>query len=255
MRFEEHKSVYRSSDMPFLNSKCLFVEFMDMMAIPWFNAVRLTSTLSATKDIYTFNEFNPTDVGESLEWYVNRRSRNVFDSLEIKPGVKLEEGFSENFLKHVESIDKHMFLAAPRLGPHYVIDRLIRDNKGNVLKKDAMVGKVVIYTENNIPFINEYIENFFGKTSIIEYQYGKFEDIISDIQTDSTYMLSDITKVMKLKMCGKLKFSSLILAGNYRYNMYDKDTPILNIDELRKEIVFKSDFIDVFSGVPKTQDE
>ena len=76
------------------------------------------------------------------------------------------------------------------------------------------------------------------------YTSGKFEDVISRIPRDSTFVFSDIEKVNKLHELNRLDYSSIIVCDGYRYNNKDKNTLKIDIDELRTKAIFKIDFID-----------
>lgn len=247
MAMEDFKSVYRSNSAPFLNADCLFVEFMDTIAAPWFTILRIICNAKELQRVYPFKEFTKNDIGEMIEWYINRKDRNIFRSLLVYSNAQIPEDFPENVLKEMETCHEDIFYKAPMLNIHNVIFKLLHDNGGNTLS-NAIAKKIVIYTENEIPFLPEFLKKEFNNSSLVHYVHGDIKECLEDIPANSTYIFSDIKKINVLKAMNKLNFSSIILPMTYRYN-YKKENPnelLINIDELHKEYTFKFDLIDVF---------
>lgn len=247
MPIEDFTSVYCTSPDVFLNSKCLFVEFMDMIAIPWYNILRFSATSEQMHEIYTFNEFDPTDGGECLEWYINRKHKNVFRSLTTHHNRNFPPDFHENALSSVELLDEVIFLSAPTLSMHNVINSLIKNEKGDLITK-PIVDKIIIYSERENSFIKKFMDKLYGTPSYLSYEYGDLKDILKNVPRDTTYAFSDIDHIHDLYKAEKLQYSSILVPGNYRYNFDDEYNLKGDINTLREGNIFKFNLIDVFQG-------
>ena len=52
------KTVYRGNDTLFYNSQCLFVEYHDVLSMPWYTMLWFTKNSNAFKDLFKINEMN-----------------------------------------------------------------------------------------------------------------------------------------------------------------------------------------------------
>ena len=75
------KTVYRGNDTLFYNSQCLFIEYHDVIAIPWFTMLAFTKSTPAFNNILKMYEIADYDLTGLLEWYIYRKHRNVFKSI------------------------------------------------------------------------------------------------------------------------------------------------------------------------------
>ena len=238
----EEKIVYRGPDTFFYNSQCLFVEYHDVLAMPWFTMLLFTKNTDAFKRIFKIDEIEDYDIAGLLEWYLYRKHRNVFKNIgAVNPDVEIpDEAFNE-LLRKAMAISDNLYNINTSLKFLSVLRLLLTDS--------SMIKQVIIYSENNEPMIETSLNKYFSKFGTkVRYVNGKFADVLSSIPNDSTYVFSDIQKVNDLIKANKLNLSSLLIVGGLRYNYMEDDQTRMKVDleELSNNYVFKYDFIDNF---------
>ena len=245
--------IYHSStDTLFYNSQCLFIEFHDVISMPWFILANVIKNDKAFMSVFKTNELYNYTKNDMFEWYIYRKHRNIFQSIGVQKKVykqtmnKIPDNFYDNFLKNCMTASASLEL--------YSVDTTLLFYKSlQILLSETpnMVKRIIIYSEYEEKGIKYFINNLL-KFNInpmkVEYVYGNFKDIIKDIPNDSTYVLSDIEKVQSLKELNKLHLSSLLIVNGLRYNYKLDNINQLKIDfkELSNEVVFKYSFFDNF---------
>lgn len=237
----ETKTIYRGNDTLFYNSQCLFVEYHDIISIPWFTMLAFVKNTTAFGDIFKMDEISDYDLKGLLEWYIYRKHRNIFKSIGVLDSIENfpEEGY-DIMLDKAMSISDDIYRIPVNLKFLSVLRLLLSDAN--------MIKQVIIYSEKNEPMIENTLKQYFSKNNKVKYMCGKFEDMIKFIPTDSTYVFSDIEKINILKKENKLNLSCILIANGLRYNYMENDSKKLKIDldELDKKYIFKYSFFDNF---------
>lgn len=83
--------------------------------------------------------------------------------------------------------------------------------------KQKFTEKVYIYTPEYDPRIHIDIQNSMGSMDKISYVSGTISDVMSNIPAVTSFILNDISYMVKIAATGKLKDSSILLAS-YGYN-------------------------------------
>ena len=250
--------VYRSTNGLFLNSKCIFVEYVDIIKSPYFI---LAWVLSTSKDIlkepFDTGVLNGLDADELAEWYYHRKHQNLL--LDLIPNEK----YGEVDLDKVDSLLDQQIQDSSAL-----LDSCPLLNFGKALQILCFLNDGLFLPEMQIyyPFKNETIhsdilgvfENIEGvseKSQInIKYVYGDIGDVLRNVPDDSTYVFSDISNVLVLEELGKLDYASILIPSEYHYNFDDEDEDyLINFDELAKEHPFK--FSTFLASIVTEEDE
>lgn len=216
----------------FYNCDCLFIEYYDILKCPWFS---LLCNIKDMKD--TFKNLNLDSISflntDSLyEWYVNRKNRNFFldllpKDLIITNEIKIQLDALLDKLMQSEEI--------------FSIDTSLNFmNILEIIKNSGLIRKIVVYSEiENKSIVDEITK--MGNVNVI---FGKFEDVIMNIPNNSTFVLSDISKIAVLDKYDKLRLSSILLPINYRYNKKNLEELSIDIESMKKDTVFKFNLFD-----------
>lgn len=228
------KMMIRSTDSIFLNSKSIFVEYIDIIKSPYF--LFLYALMSAEDKV--LKEPFDTEILKSLEsiealseWYYCRHSQNPL--IDLIP----EENISfTNFDKVDEFMDLQLresdviIKGSSPLNFVNVINRLMTDS--------LLVPKVYIWYPYDNPNIGEDVRTLF-KNEDIEFMHGNIGRCLKEIPQDSTYVFSDISNILVLEELNKLDMSSILIPVDFAYNLDEKKELLLDIDGLQKDHVFK----------------
>ena len=236
----EQKTVYRSVDTLFQNSQCLFIEYHDVLAMPWFTLLTFVNRIKTFRTLFNTNEIVDYDLAGLLEWYLYRKYRNIFKSLGKSENVTdIPDSEYDVILSKAMSISDDIYRVPMGLNFLSILKILLDDS--------SMVKQIIIYSESDEPMIEETLKTTLTKGgSKIKYVHGTFADIVKTIPQDSTYVLSDIEKINTLVEYDKLKMSCILIPNGLRYNYHEDDPTKLKIDleELSKTIIFKYSFFD-----------
>ena len=245
------KIVYRSVDTLFNNSQCLFIEFHDILAMPWFVMLTFLKYNERLASIFDIEELTYYDERGLLEWYVYRKERNIFKNFRLREGIQDTKSFDyDKFLSSCTSAAKEFYEIPSDLKFMEVLKILLGDK--------SIVKSIIIYTEYNEPPVAEFVEDRFGiYDGKVKYFHGKFKDMLSLIPNDSTYVLSDIEKVNDLVETGKIKMSSIIIPSGLRYNYEYNNAEKLKVDmeKLSEQYLFKYNFFDNYDMEDPYEDD
>ena len=236
------KIVYRGNDTLFYNSQCLFIEYHDVIAMPWFTMLAFTKNTDIFSNFVKIHEIADYDIPGLLEWYLYRKHRNVFKSIGVLDNIKEPSDDNYNdFLNKAMHISDDLYRIPTNLKFLSTLRLLVSDS--------SMVKQVIIYSENDEPMIEKTLSQYFSKLgNRIKYLHGKFEDMVKIIPQDSTYVLSDIEKVDTLIKSNKASLSCILIPNGLRYNYTEDDATQLklNLKELSDKYIFKYSFFDNF---------
>lgn len=238
------KMIIRSSDSVFLNSKCVFVEYIDIIKSPYFLFLYAISSSDDKKILKEPFDMEPIrnikDPDELATWYYCRRNQNpLFDLI---PDSRISV---TNFDKVDEFIDAQLreneilITGSSPLNFVEVIKKLMTDS--------ILVPKVIIWYPYNNPNIRKDIKELF-ENSYVEFVYGDISKCLKDIPQDSTYVLSDITNLIVLEELGKLDMSSILLPVDFKYNLDEEEKSLIDLDQLQNDHIFKINHFVATSG-------
>lgn len=236
------KIVYRGLDTFFYNSQCLFIEYHDVLSMPWFTMLLFTKDTNVFKQVFKIEDIEDYDVAGLLEWYIYRKHRNVFKSIGTIDSIDdLSDESYDALLMKAMSISDNFYSINTRLKFLSALRLLLTDA--------SMIKNVIIYSEQKESMIETSLNKYFSKFGTkVKYINGKFSDILDIIPNDSTYVFSDIEKVNDLVNSDKINLSSILLVNGLRYNYMDDDITKMkvNLDELSEKYIFKYSFFDNF---------
>ena len=121
-----------------------------------------------------------------------------------------------------------------------------------------LIKKLIVVSDDteSDEYIKKDIEYLFSNHPKVSYMSGEFEMILKsgEIPIDTTYILSDYTKIIALDNVDMLNYSSLVLPMEFDYNFHIerdehgnpiKRTPVINFDYFKEKAVFKYAFYNV----------
>lgn len=233
----KEKMVIRSSDSVFLNSKCVFVEYIDIIKSPYFLLLYAMSTSKESlKEPFDVSPIRNAKTSTDLaEWYYGRKNQNPF--IDLIPDDKI----GDVDLDKVDELLNHQLEEASS-----VVKVTTALNFASVIKKlmhsdSILVPKVYIYYPYDNPVIREDVENTFDNPDI-QFVCGDLKEILKNVPNDSTFVFSDITNVLLLEELGKLDMSSIIIPLDYNYNKDENGRFIVDTQTLAKDHVFKLNY-------------
>lgn len=243
------KAVLRGIDTLFYNSQCVFVEFHDVLAMPYLALLEFGKGRHSFSRMFDMRQINVCDIAGLVEWYTNRPYQNVLKCLlyENDKQIYNDDQLNDLLVGFMNSCPE--FYNIDTSLKFLSVLRLLASDKG-------LVKQIILYSEKEETGIKTIINHYFDEDSV-RYLHGKFEDTIGLIPRDSTFVFSDITKVQKLADMKRLSYSTVLIPVGLRYNYMEDDPNTLkvNLEELEKEHLFKYSFFDNFdlSDVLKTE--
>jgi hypothetical protein len=230
-------NVYTTYDSVFLNSDAMFIEYDDVIKSPFFNYLTIVQNTDALSSLVDTSVIRGLDDAELYEWYRYRNDQLIFLSLNLTPSAKKSlpndntvREWGWKFLYNSIDIKKDLL----------DIDVLPFDITLRKLMETPMVKQYYVYTPIFSSAIKEELSNY--KKSIT-YVYGDLNDVLikHDIPFNSTFVFSDLKKILNLKETNKLNQSSVIVADRYGYNYKYKDY-VIDLKNLGKGCIFKLNF-------------
>lgn len=233
-----------SYDAPFLNSDCVFVEYYDVIKSPWFVLLHYIHDNEALQELFDITEVYDASIEELYEWYINREERNIFLNFPLKEGV-FEEIFESNEEAYYIWVTDFLNSELEKIHQCVSADTSLNFAKAmTFLDGSTITKRIYVYTELYNSAVEEELQIKYGQK--VQYVYGDFKDVIekNDIDANSTFVFSDIEKVLSLKECGILEYSSIVIADRYAYNYTKNNDPIVDVDELAENTIFKLSYFD-----------
>jgi hypothetical protein len=235
-------NIYTTSNANvFYNSKCLFVEYDDVIKMPQFLILINVNENERLNLIFDMSDVRGLPIPALFEWYIHRKHKNIFMNFPLllkSSKGKTKYQICEEVLQDLLHTSDEFYSQHAELKFASVIDRLSEEK--------MLVQRIVVYNEYDNPSIKADILSKYGNE--VEFVCGRFEDAIKDVTSDSTFVFSDITKVDRLREAGKLNLSSVVIPINFRYNRKEDDKTKwkIDFDTLDKQFTFKHNFFDVF---------
>lgn len=230
----DQKMIIRTADSVFLNSKSIFVEYIDIIRSPYFLFMYGLATAPDVllKDPFDLTELRKLkDAEEVAEWYYRRRSQNPL--YDIIPDDKIS-------MTTFSKVDE--FMDAQLSGNPSLVSDSSELNFVNVLGKlmsdSVLVEKAYVWYPYNNQVIREDVHKIFEGENV-EFMYGNIGDCIKRIPEDSTYVFSDVSNILVLEELGKLNLSSIIYPVDFAYNLDEDGEPLIDFEGLKKDYTFK----------------
>lgn len=223
--------VFRSTDSVFFNSECLFVEYYDVIKAPWFILLGICRENENLKQIINIDPIENLPINSLFEWYVNRKYRNIF--YELSRIKEIPMNVFDNLLYDQMGSTGMFFEMDTELNAVPTIKKVL---------SGILVKEIVIYTEKYSKFVDTDIQQLFGDDKRVHYKHGDINTVLNGIPTDTTYMLSDIDKVINIQETDHLGMSSIVIPHEYRYNKTVDGKWNVDLEYLAKENIFKVAF-------------
>lgn len=230
--------VYTCKDTLFYNSQCLFVEYHDLLKSPWLILLEVIKENEDLNKVFDMSSIKDLE-GESLvEWYLTRKNRNFFKDfpLYVEPDEEPTDEFYDNLLFELVTSNESFYNLNTELNFYNVLDMLS--------KQKMLIKKIIVYSENYDKNIEREISGRFDTN--VNYQYGKFSELVDTLPNDTTFVISDINKVNILATENKLDFQSILIANKLRYNYDDEGNLKCDLDLLSQKFTFKYNFFENF---------
>jgi len=232
------KNVYVGQKDIFYNSECLFVEYNDVLSIPWFFLllqIRNDKTMNEVFDMELIKNYN---IEEMVEWYIYRKHRNILKNIPLKD-PNFFNGANLDFV-----LNELMDLTPYFYGDFFDLNFVV--TLQNAIIHKNIIHKIVVYSE----YTNDYIEDSVKRNyPTVSFVSGDFVEVVANVPNNSTFVFSDINKINILAKMDKLRYSSILVVDGYRYNYTkeDKNKIKIDIEGLMKDHIFKLDFFNNFN--------
>lgn len=209
----------------FPGSSDLYISYHDILGTPQFMLLLELARGIKYPGLYDTNIFSAYTIEELIRWYLYRPKKNFLNLINAN-------GFTE------EENDSILYHALLEMNTY---SSFIPVNLYEALIVHPIVDNIHVYTEKNEPLVQKELA-YFGKNLHVQYEYGKFEDIIS-IAKDQCTLVTTSTQEMKTFMAGEYRhrYTSLIYP-----NEYDS---IKNISDVYSIYAGKISVIDIRSRV------
>lgn len=213
----------------FFNMESIYVEYNDIIKAPAITLLNVIRNKGKIREIMDFTPIDGLSDQGLTEWYVTRKHINPFEDL-IRPEVEYDK----------ENIDGLLYdqLKLSRNFIDYSLDLKFTQALALTISRH-MVKKVFIYSPVKLPGLEEDAMSALNTEPI--FLYGDFKDTLNKVPNDSTYVLSDVTKVNILDENDKLKMNGLLIPYSYRYNYLSNDKFKFKVDfeALLDKVTFK----------------
>lgn len=218
------------NDTIFYNADYIVIEYIDLIKSPYLMLLSQIKKNDKLRDIFKIEEIEFLNDAALYEWYINRKHQNFFIDLNRYP-EKISNNDLDRLLEDQIKITPKFYKFAMPLN-------LVRSLK--FMRSKHIVNDVIIYHPHQNFFAKNDLENITDLNFTFE---SNFDNLIDKTKANSTYFLSDIDKIQKLKDKGYLKFSSITIPLEYRYNKKNMHDFKYDLDELCRNDPFKLSFI------------
>lgn len=243
-------------DSAFTCTDNVFIEYHDIMRCIQFTIINFLRKNSIFKGLLDTSEIEDMSEAELYVWYISRENRNIFKNFEITDFFSNLSGFDGDSNKVYDFLDNFLYIELDKLPS----DILNYDNKlkfydtMRTFLNMSTVKNIYIYSENYSKLIEEDVSSIH---SGIKYVYGDFKSVLEEnkIKSNTTFVFSDIEKINTLVELDILKFSTILMADQYRYN-YDDDGELkVNVEKLADEYVYKLFFYTAFEILDENKED
>lgn len=214
------------ADTIFYNADYVVIEYLDLIKSPYLILLHQLLKNPKIGEILKIEEVQFNTDAALYEWYIQRKHQNFLIDLNRYPDQITEETLY-NLLDSQINLAKEFYTHA---------NLLPIGNSIAVIKNLKMSKDVIIYYPHDYTFAKEDLENL----THTEFTFMSDWDLVmKKCGANSTYFLSDIRKIDRMKKAGVLKFSSITLPVEYRYNKKNMEDFAIDFNELWKTDPFK----------------
>ena len=223
----------------FYNSDYIVIEYRDLLKSPEFTLLQFIQKVIQNEKLYStyplrdyIRSFEIDDLSlDSLaEWYINRKYQNLFKSLFIDENMMSDEEFEKLIVEQINMSADYINLAVPLPLMAGLMD----------MKKLRMVEDIIIFSPFNLDFVRSNVEKITKEKFTF---VSTFKEAAEIAKANSTYFLSNADHIQTLKEMGYLKFSSITLPLEYRYNKKNMHDFKFDFDQEFKENPFKLSYL------------
>ena len=224
---------FRTSKNMFTNSQCLFVEYEDIINLPYLMFLSFFMKSETANTFFELDKIKYLDSSSLIGYYLRREYRNpLVDLLKDKKFINFDALNEYLYTQLYSDSDESYAFFNPDIHTNfYAILYNLMSNK--------IVNKIVIYVPKRTRAVeNDIFTKFTFKPTIID---GSFEEALKDIPNDTTYVFSDCNKITTLVDMDKINLSAILLATDYRYNYTDnkKEKFLIDMSTLSTRYNFK----------------
>ena len=204
----------------FYNADYLVMEYMDMIKQPMYQLLYTIRDMVSKETIdskFTLAEILKLNLLQGLSdeelanFYIEREHQNIFQDI-IKEEVLQSEGFDVEELLKDQITSSYRFISDTFFLP--------ATSALEYVKKNHLVNDVIVYYPYDATWAKEDLEaRIRTRVTFMD----DFEKIVELAGSNSTYFLSDWTKLNILREKKKLKYSSITLPVEYNYNAHTID--------------------------------
>ena len=214
-------------DKLFMGCSTLLIEYNDIIRSPYLTFIQAHRNNPIFAKLFDMHTISSLDELGLYEWYKHRKHINpLLDLHHTISDADADELLHQTLL---ESYDYFKF--SPTLNSYKMLA---------VLASFKFIKKVYVYSEREYFSIEKDIhEDAVFASMGVQYLNGDFSIVKDVIKDDATIILSDITKVDRLREMNILHCNSVIYPIDYRYNYSDDKTLKVDMKKMSNEIVFK----------------
>lgn len=223
----------------FYNSDYLVIEYIDLIKSPYFTLLKVLPKNNKIKEILKTELIEPLSDTSLVEWYINRKYQNFMMDLNRYPEQISEETMNK-LLEEQICLSPKFYQYAAEL-PMVSVIKTMKTKKINV--------DIIIYHPHKNSFAKDDLANILNGSSLTF--MDNFDDVLDKAKENSTYILSDISKILRMKEKGYLKHSSVTLPIEYRYNKKSMTEFKIDLEKICHDNIFKYSFMRACTVIPE----
>ena len=201
---------------PFTNTEGILITYDDIVRARDLNLLMVLKDNEECKKIFEMRDVSNLSYPDLLEWYSNRKYKDLMSNFNIYNSSLSNDDFliatKEITIKEYDEI------------PLLPLSKLEFFNSLKMITtyEKSLTGSLFVYTEVYSKIVETDLNENFGDR--VNYVYGDLKDVIHDtkLNSNSSYVFSNINYIETLKEMDILKYSSILLASSYAYNDYSK---------------------------------
>ena len=178
----KNNKIFISSDTLFQNSKCLFVEYDDIIKSPQFILLQFIKEIDAIKNIFDLSEIEGKELEEMYEWYLLRQYKNIFLNFPVDKDTYASAFHNDNEI-YYQFCDELLKTQLNKIPECFSADAIL--NFSGTLQKltwdGLLVKKVIVYCEYGFEHAKDDIE----KRQMIGTSAQKLKEIYPELVSES----------------------------------------------------------------------
>lgn len=218
------------ADTIFYNADYLVIEYIDMVKSPYLNLLYRLCKNERIREILKTEDIEHLDYGGLYEWYINRKHQNFLIDLNRYPDKITNEDLDKLLDEQISS-SNFFYNEAP---PLILVDML------KVVTKRKLVKDVIVYHPHSNNFAEEDLKKYLSSAPIF---ITDWDEVMDKAGANSTYFISNVDLIQRMKEKEILKCSSITLPVEYRYNKKNMTEFKFDFEELFRENPFKLSYV------------